>query len=99
MSDYDGRQLRCMVAKIEAYNSGALPLPALISDLSALLNVLEGKDKGWDVAFFDNWENLERIYSVNLYRNNELSPSQNETIDISLENIGKLIQARLSGGK
>ena len=96
MIDYDKRQLRIMIDKIEQFQKGNLYLSYLIEDLEALLNVLQNIDNEWKINFRTEWWDLEQVYAYALYENqahldDEGVKMVNETIDNILGLINEIL--------
>lgn len=68
MNDYNLRQLKIMLEKIDRFESGNLVFGNLIEDLEALLNVMEDIDEDWKSVFFSNWLTLEEFYALGLFQ-------------------------------
>jgi hypothetical protein len=65
-SEYDQRQYRLMLERIDAFERGAIRLGTLIDDLEGLLNVLEAVCASWEQAFLRHWGVLEDARAVAL---------------------------------
>jgi len=68
MSDYDNRQYRLMVERIDQFEKKSIGLRHLITDLEALLCVLQEADQNWKSAFHKQWAVIEEVYAVVLDR-------------------------------
>jgi len=62
-SEYDLRQYRHMLERVEKPISSLRRLLKVINDLEALRDVLEEKDQEWLSQFTHHWWVLEKIYA------------------------------------
>jgi len=96
ISDYDRRQYALMVEKLDEFRKDNIPLGRLISDLNALLSVLENPDGNWKIMFRKQWSILERINAVAAFRaNNVISPESSNRIAEAVKIMEDIIDDRL----
>jgi hypothetical protein len=65
-SEYDQRQYRLMLERIDAFERGTIRLDTLVDDLEGLLNVLEAVSFEWRQAYLSHWGVLEEARAVGL---------------------------------
>jgi len=70
MSEYDQRQYKMMLERINAFANGQIDLHKLTDDLDGLLNVLEKVNADWRQNFLHYWGKLEDARAVALERTN-----------------------------
>jgi hypothetical protein len=68
MSDYDQRQFRLMLERLDAFARGRIAIDRLIIDLQGLLNALQMLDPKWKQSFLRHWGHLEEARAVALDR-------------------------------
>ncbi len=68
MSEYDQRQYRLMLDRLNAFEKGLIQVGGLVSDLEGLLNALEGAETSWKQTFLSYWGKLEDARAVALFR-------------------------------
>jgi len=68
MSEYDQRQYRLMLERLDAFERGHTTIDRLIADLEGLLNVLEKPDADWKQSFLRYWGHIEDARAVALDR-------------------------------
>ncbi len=68
MSEYDQRQYRLMLDRLNAFESGLIPMDVLVRDLEGLLNALEGAEASWKQTFLSYWGKIEDAHAVALFR-------------------------------
>lgn len=59
MSEYDQRQYRLMLDRLNGFERGIIGIGKLIDDLYALVNVLESAPDSWKRYFLQEWGDLE----------------------------------------
>ncbi len=92
MEDYDIRQYRLMLDKLDAFGTQKLPLSNLISNLDGLLNALEDTDEQWKNAFLRQWGVLEDVYANSLDKNlQEIPGDQQVLVSKAVAEIRKLV--------
>jgi hypothetical protein len=68
MSEYDQRQYRLMLDRLEFFDDGDSFHPSVLPDLDVLVRVLEAPDPSWTSAFHDGLERLEIDTSIAFFR-------------------------------
>lgn len=96
MDEYNLRQLKIMLEKIDSFESGNLVFGDLIEDLDALLTVMENLDKEWKYTFHSHWFTLETYYAAAL--DEDTNPFEDDTkghIPEAIEILKSMIQSEL----
>jgi hypothetical protein len=75
-SEFDQRQYRLMLDRLNAFIEGRLPIDTLINDLEGLLNILDGVQPSWRQTFLQHWGKLEDERAVSLFRSSEVLDEQ-----------------------
>jgi len=92
MSDYDNRQYRLMMQRIEEFEKSKIGLQRLIADLDALLCSLQKADETWRSSFQKEWGVLEEVYAIALDKGSEKLPTEHwDLIDNALGNMKRLL--------
>ena len=100
INEYDLRQLKIMVHKINAYKTGKLHIHDLIYDLEALLNVLIEIDEEWKQYFKGYWWDLEQCHAFALYEGNRSFNDDDELIIMkAIQNLTKMIEKKMRWNK
>ena len=60
-TDYDQRQYKMMLSRVQAFLAGQLSLGKTVDDLDALLNAVRRVDVPWKESFQHQWGKLEDI--------------------------------------
>jgi hypothetical protein len=76
--DYDQRQYRRMLERLEAFEAGKVSLHYMINDLETLLSALELPDMTWRREFQRKWGWLDSMRGVALVERGKF-PSPEET--------------------
>jgi len=96
MSEYDNRQYRLMLDRIEKYQHKKLKLRTLIGDLEGLLGCLQEVDENWKEEFLKAWGVLEEVYSFAIYEEKkELSEKDKELIHKAITELGNMVKQQL----
>lgn len=92
ISEYDKRQLSLMKEMLVSYSNSKISLKKLIDNLEGLLNSLESIDDDWRCHFREHWFTLEQVYSVSLFRNEQINPADSDILE-ALTEINRLISS------
>ena len=87
-SEYDQRQYRLMLERIDAFERGLINLGTLVDDLEGLLHVLEAVCASWEQTFLSHWGVLEEVRAVALDEGWE--EFDDKSTKIIFESIGRL---------
>lgn len=68
MSEYDHRQYRLMLDRLNAFEKGTTKIGALIADLEGLVKSLESAPDSWKRYFLLEWADLEQVRATALSR-------------------------------
>lgn len=69
MSEFNQRQYRLMLDRLDAFEQGSIALDKLVVDLEGLLNALDGVASDWKKNFLGDWGNLEEERAYALFKN------------------------------
>jgi hypothetical protein len=83
MSEYDQRQYRRMLDRLELFDDGDSFHPIGLADLDVLVRVLEAPDQSWTDAFHDGLERLEIDSSIAIVRWEEAGEPASEDFFIA----------------
>lgn len=92
MLSRDQRQLKAMLSQIESFRAGKDDLNGLVSSLELLYQALAGVSKEWLEAFWNQWGQLEEIYSLSVVREKPLSDSDWSIVNQAIGEIQRLIR-------
>ena len=68
MPDYDQRQYRLMLDRLEAFSRNGIGIDTLIADLQGLLNALKEPGDSWKQDFLQWWGQIEDARAYARYR-------------------------------
>ena len=57
--EYDQRQYRMMIQLLDAFEKGNSQLDHFISNLVALLRMLNDSDREWEKKYYEEWQNCK----------------------------------------
>jgi hypothetical protein len=98
--EYDARQLRLMLDRIEAFRRAEVGFGKLIVDLEALLGALRNPDEKWKNDFNYHWGKLEDIRAAMLYGNHKgLGEGDLKTVADALGALESILQSMLGQQK
>jgi hypothetical protein len=66
MSEYNQRQYRLMLERLNAFEQGQIRVGKLANDLEGLLNAIQGVPSSWRQTFLHDWGLLEDVRAVML---------------------------------
>jgi hypothetical protein len=69
MSNFNQRQYRLMLERLNAFEQGKIALDTLVVDLEGLLNALDGVASCWKQTFLSDWGKLEDERAYALFKN------------------------------
>ncbi|CUI18074.1 hypothetical protein PNK_p0020 (plasmid) [Candidatus Protochlamydia naegleriophila] len=96
MSDFNFKQLKLIIQKINDYRKGKIYLAWLISDIESLINILEDPNEDWKADLRTSWLDLEEVYAFALADEKEhLDQKDIRIIDEGLHKLETLIGDQL----
>lgn len=97
MDEYNQRQYKRMIALIEDYKKGRIGIRQLISDLEALIGVLENVTKNKRDLLLSHWGILEDVYAVALDKEmTELDENSQKLVADGLSMLQKVINTEMA---
>lgn len=97
--DYNRRQFRLMLRRLEQYRAGALGLAQLVGDLEALGDALESPTESWRAEFEPAWGMLEDVHA-SLLVEGRTEPGETERVLIerAVGRLTALLESELARG-
>ena len=97
MTNDQERNLRMMLSKLAAFESGQLALNLLIPALEGLFNAVDLHDRDWQERFWDSWGDLEISYARALNKGwKSLDEIGQQIVLQAVANLKSLVGAKLS---
>lgn len=95
--EYNKRQYRLILRKIDDYGRGAIKLGELVGDLDALRLALQNPSDHWLREFESAWGKLEDVFAVMLDESrSEFDAIDTELISNALRDIRLLVDSKLA---
>jgi len=92
ISDYDERQYRLMLERLEAFLAGHVSMDKILADLEGLLSALEQPGEEWRRTFQEDVNELDIIWGVALdHGRTRLTEPEAKSAFESAERLKKLV--------
>lgn len=93
MSEYDQRQYRRMLDRLELFDDGDSFHPMVLADLDVLVHALEAPDPSWEDAFQEGLGRLEIDTSIAIVRWEEAGEPASEDFFYGEETVKRMREA------
>jgi hypothetical protein len=96
MTEYDERQYRLMVQRLEEFENERIGFNRLIVDLESLLGCLQEVDTSWKSKFQRECGVLDEVYAVMLDRQQkQMTPEDQKLVSRSVQELKRMVSEKL----